>query len=60
MQTAYEIRNPSFGDMNLQQQIEVGINDWCTEDQAGREFFGQTKAAAEKARAIYNGQEVAA
>jgi hypothetical protein len=31
----YEVRNPSFNDMTLEQQIECGINDWAVE---GRGF----------------------
>ena len=31
MSQAYEVRNPSFSDMNLEQQIDAGINDWCAE-----------------------------
>ena len=50
---AYEVRNPSFSDMNLEQQIEAGINDWCAEDQAGHEFFGRTRDEAEEARCVY-------
>lgn len=54
MRAAYEVRNPSFSDMNIEQQIEAGINDWCAEDEAGREFFGVTRDSAEEARLIYN------
>lgn len=53
-QPAYEVRNPSFSDMNIEEQIAAGINDWCAEDAAGREFFRQTKEAAERARNAYN------
>jgi hypothetical protein len=53
MQAAYEVRNPSFSDMNIEQQIDAGINDWCAEDRAGHEFFGRTKGEAEEARCIY-------
>ena len=28
---AYEILNPSFSDLSLDQQIEHGINDWVVE-----------------------------
>jgi hypothetical protein len=60
MQAAYEVRNPSFSDMNIEQQIEVGINDWCAEDAAGHQFFGQSRAEAERARRLYvASQEVA-
>ena len=50
---AYEVRNPSFSGMNLQQQIEAGINDWCAEGASGHPYYGQTKAEAEAIRASY-------
>ena len=53
MRSSYEVRNPSISDMNLEQQIEVGINDWCAEDDAGHEFFGRNKDEAELARMLY-------
>jgi hypothetical protein len=45
----YEVRNPSFNDMTLEQQIECGINDWAVEGKSGHIYFGQT---AEEATAI--------
>jgi hypothetical protein len=42
MNKAYEIHNPSFSDMNLEAQIEVGINDWVVEGKSGHLYFGQT------------------
>jgi hypothetical protein len=56
MQAAYEVRNPSFSDMNLEQQIEVGINDWCADGINGHPYFGQTKEQAEAIRASYEAQ----
>jgi hypothetical protein len=53
MQAAYEVRNPSFTDMSLEQQIDVGINDWCAEGRNGHPYFGQTKEQAEAIRASY-------
>jgi hypothetical protein len=53
MSQAYEVRNPSFSDMNLEQQIEAGINDWCAEGASGHQYFGQSKAEAEAIRAQY-------
>lgn len=53
MQVAYEVRNPSFSDMNIEQQIEAGINDWCAEGKNGHPYYGQTKAQAEAIRASY-------
>jgi hypothetical protein len=50
---AYEVLNPSFRDLNIEQQIQFGINDWLAEGLNGREFFGQSKAQAEAARAAY-------
>jgi hypothetical protein len=51
---AYEVRNPSFSDMNLEAQIEVGINDWVVEGKSGHLYFGQT---ANEAIAIANGYD---
>lgn len=53
MRAAYEVRNPSFSDLNLEKQIEHGINDWCAEDDTGHEFFGQTRDEAEHIRTMY-------
>lgn len=39
----YEVLSPSFGDLNIDQQIQFGINDWVAVDANGREFFGRTK-----------------
>lgn len=50
---AYEVRNPSFSDMNINQQIEAGINDWCAEGTSGHPYFGRTKAEAESIRAKF-------
>jgi len=46
MTNAYEIHNPSFNDMTLSQQIEVGINDWAVEGKSGHLYFGRTKEEA--------------
>jgi hypothetical protein len=51
---AYEIHNPSFNDMTLEQQIEVGINDWCVEGRSGHQYFGRTAAEAEQIATSYN------
>ena len=50
---AYEVHNPSFNGMTLEQQIEAGICDWCAEREDGHPFFGETKAKAEANRAAY-------
>lgn len=52
-QPAYEVCNPSFDDLNIEQQIEYGINDWCAEGRDGHPYYGQTKAQAESIRASY-------
>lgn len=50
---AYEIHNPSFNDMTLDEQIEAGINDWCAEGKTGHSYFGKTAKEAESIRAQY-------
>jgi len=50
---AYEVLNPSFSDMNLDQQIEAGCNDWCAIGVLGHEYFGETKAKAEANRSLF-------
>lgn len=40
--------------MNLEAQIEVGINDWVVEGKSGHLYFGQT---ANEAIAIANGYD---
>jgi hypothetical protein len=50
---AFEVRNPSFGDLNLAQQIEHGINDWCAEGLSGHPYFGRTAAEAEAIRTSF-------
>jgi hypothetical protein len=54
--TAYEVQNPSFADLNLEQQIQFGINDWCIERRDGHQFFGRTKAEAEAVARMYGEQ----
>jgi hypothetical protein len=51
---AYEVLNPSFNDLNIEQQIEHGINDWCAEGKSGHPYFGRTKAEAEAIRSQFN------
>jgi hypothetical protein len=43
---AYEISNPSFKDLSLDQQIQHGINDWVVEDKDGNPFYGRTAQEA--------------
>ena len=43
---AYEVHNPSFNDMNLEEQIERGINDWAIEGKSGHLYFGRTASEA--------------
>lgn len=52
---AYEVRNPSFSDMSLEQQIDAGINDWVAEGKTGHPFFGQSRSEAENIRRQYEG-----
>jgi hypothetical protein len=53
MKAAYEVHNPSFSDMTLEQQIEVGVNDWCAEGVSGHPYYGQSKDEAESIRASF-------
>lgn len=53
MSQAYEVRNPSFSDLRLEQQIEYGINDWCAEGRDGHPYYGKSKAEAEAIRASF-------
>ncbi len=53
MKAAYEVLNPSFSDMNIEQQIGAGINDWCADGRDGHPYFGRSKAEAEAIRAAY-------
>ncbi len=58
MKAAYEILNPSFSDMNIEQQIDAGINDWCAEGPCGHPYFGRSKDDAEAIRAQHESQPV--
>ena len=51
---AHEVRNPSFSDMNIDQQIEAGVNDWVACDYDGREFYGQSSQEATDGAKRYN------
>jgi TPP-dependent pyruvate/acetoin dehydrogenase alpha subunit len=53
---AYEVHNPSFNDMNLEQQIEHGINDWAVEGKSGHIYFGCTAQEAIAIAASFNNQ----
>jgi hypothetical protein len=44
--TAYEVHNPSFNDLTLQEQIEYGINDWAVDGKSGHVYFGRTAEEA--------------
>lgn len=55
MQAAYEVLCPSFSDMNIEQQIEAGCNDWQADGKSGHPYFGRTAAEAEAIRASYEG-----
>lgn len=45
----YEVCNPSFNDMNLEQQCAAAVNDWIAEDFKGHQFFGRTASEARRA-----------
>jgi hypothetical protein len=53
---AYEVHNPSFNDMNLEQQIEAGINDWAVEGKSGHIYYGRTAQEAISNAASFNNQ----
>jgi hypothetical protein len=50
---AYEVLNPDFPDMTLEQQIEAGCCDWCVESKSGHQYFGKTAYAARVLSAAY-------
>lgn len=54
MNKPYEVLNPSFNDMTLAEQIEVGINDWAVEGRSGHVYFGRTADEALRIAASYN------
>lgn len=57
MNKPYEVHNPSFSDLNLLQQIEYGICDWCAEGRDGHKYFGRTPEEAITVRAAFEGEE---
>ncbi len=52
----YEVCNPSFNDMNIEQQCAVAVNDWVAEDSEGRQFFGRTASEARRAALRFYGE----
>ena len=50
---AYEVRDPSFSDMNLEQQVDAGCNHWCAEGFSGHLYYGETKQEAEQIRSQF-------
>lgn len=56
MAQAYEVLNPSFNDMSIEQQIEHGINDWAVEGASGHLYYGTTKTQAEAIAKQFNYQ----
>ena len=59
MRAAYEICSPSFSDMNIEQQIDAGINDWCAESDIDyHPYFGQSRDEAERNRCIGDSHRV--
>jgi len=53
MNKAYEIHNPDFSDMSLDEQIAAGCCDWCVEGRSGHEFFGRTAVEAVRIAKMY-------
>jgi phage portal protein BeeE len=53
MTKAYEIHNPDFCDMTLEQQIEAGCCDWCVEGFSGHKYYGHSPVAAHQNAAMY-------
>jgi hypothetical protein len=53
MNKAYEIHNPDFNDMTLDQQIEAGCCDWCVEGISGHKYYGHSPRAAQQNAAMY-------
>jgi hypothetical protein len=51
----YEVANPSFNDMTLEEQVKVHVNDWVAEDRAGRQFFGRSRSEAIRNARCYHG-----
>ena len=54
--SAYEVHNPSFNDMNLEEQIEHGINDCAVEGKSGHLYFGRTAQEAMEIASSFNFQ----
>ena len=50
---AYEVLNPDFAGMNIEEQIDAGCNDWCVEGPSGHRYYGHTARAAERNAAMY-------
>lgn len=53
MTKAFEIHNPDFNDMTLEQQIKAGCCDWCVEGLSGHRYYGHTARAAMQNAALY-------
>lgn len=53
MTTTYEIHNPDFSNMTLEQQIKAGCCDWCVEGFSGHKYYGHSPAAARQNAAMY-------
>ena len=53
MTKAFEIHNPDFNDMTLEQQIKAGCCDWCVEGRSGHCYYGHTARAAMQNAAMY-------
>jgi hypothetical protein len=51
---AYEILSVSFNDLNLEEQIAYGINNWAVEGKSGHIYFGKTEKEALEIARQYN------
>ena len=54
MSQAFEIHNPDFQDMTLEEQIEAGCCDWCVEGHSGHLYYGHSPRAAQQNAALYS------
>ena len=50
----YEVHNPSFNDMTLEEQIEAGVNDWAVDGRSGHVYFGRSAQEAVQIAAAHN------
>ena len=53
MTKAFEVHNPDFADMSLDEQIAAGCCDWCVEGKSGHRYYGHSARAAMQNAALY-------